>query len=300
MPPWAAMLCIIFAAVIISALIPKSYKFYGPGLAAITDPSISSGGGLRGQLPKGPSPKIDPTPEVFIEVNIPATELTLYEDGVPLFRRRIAIGQGIYPTPQQVSEIKRIEWNPWWYPPDAPWAKNDKPTPPGPRNPLGVVKLPLSQEILFHGTNVPSSVGRPASHGCMRMHNDDASELAWYLQERFSEQRDPALREEYRKYRWKTFNVVLKKPVPVELVYRPVVARDGLLSFYRDHYNRVGRSHKAAIITELMRAGYEIDGMDDEKIEDLSLQWPVGKQVLIKKLLREPREPIARHWPECS
>jgi hypothetical protein len=299
-PPWAAMLCIIFIAFIIAALIPKGYRSYGPGFAAIPDASISSGGGLRERVPGKRAPEVDPTPEVFIEVNIPATELTLYEDGVPLFRRRIAIGRGIYPTPQQVSAIERIEWNPWWYPPDAPWAKNDKPTPPGPRNPLGVVKLPLSQEILFHGTNAPWSVGRPASHGCMRMHNRDVSELAWYLQERFSEQRDPSLREEYRKYRWKTFKVILKRPVPVEIVYRPVVARDGLLSFYRDHYNRVAGSRKAAIITELMRAGYEIDGMDDEKIKGLSREWPVGKEVLIMKLMREPREQIARQWPECS
>jgi hypothetical protein len=294
------MLCFIFIAILIAAIIPKGYRSYGPRLAAIPDTSISSGGGLRERLPQEAGPEVDPTPDVFIQVNIPATELTLYEDGVPLFRRRIAIGQGIYPTPQQVSEINRIEWNPWWYPPDAPWAANDKPTPPGPRNPLGVVKMPLSQEILFHGTNAAWSVGRPASHGCMRMHNRDARELAWYLQERFSEKRDPALREEYRKYRWKTFKVILDKPVPVELVYRPVVARDGLLSFHRDHYNRVAGGRKAAIVTELMRAGYEIDGMDDEKIEGLSREWPVGKEGLIRKLMRAPHERIAKHWPECS
>lgn len=299
-PPWAAMIAFIFVVVLMVAMLPTDYGYESATGEITAETSISSGGGSRERMPERKEPPVDPTPDVFILVNIPATELTLYEDGVPLFRRSIAIGRGIYPTPQQVSEIKRIEWNPWWYPPDAPWAKNDKPTPPGPRNPLGVVKLPLSQEILFHGTNAPSSVGRPASHGCMRMLNRDVRELAWYLQERFSEKRDPALLEEYRKYRWKTFTVHLDRPVPVELVYRPVSARDGLLSFHNDHYGRVAGRRKAAIITELLRAGYEIDGMDDKKIESLARDWPIGRDHLIIKLMREVEEPAIEHWPECS
>jgi hypothetical protein len=240
-------------------------------------------------------------PDVFIEVNIPATELILYEDGVPLFIRRVAIGRGIYPTPQQESEIKRIEWNPWWYPPPySAWAKNDKPTPPGPRNPLGLAKLPLSGDILFHGTNAAWSVGRAASHGCMRMHNQDVTDLAWYLQQHFSDQKDPALREEYRKFGWKTFRVPLSKPVPVKLVYRPVVARDGQLLFFTDHYNRVAGNRKAAIVTEFLRAGYEIDGMDDAAIERLSKEWPVDRRLPIVKLMREQEQPVGERWPECS
>jgi len=65
---------------------------------------------------------IDRTPKVYIEVNIPATELTVYENGHPLFKRRVAIGQGVYPTPEQESYITKIEWNPWWYPPESDWA----------------------------------------------------------------------------------------------------------------------------------------------------------------------------------
>jgi len=287
-------------AVLIAASLPKSYKMKAMTIGTSADTSISSGGGMRGPAPRGAQHEVDPRPDVFIQVNIPATELTLYEDGVPLFRRRIAIGSGVYPTPQQVSTIKKIEWNPWWYPPDAEWAKNDKPTPPGPRNPLGVVKIPLSNEILFHGTNAAWSVGRPASHGCMRMYNDDAAELAWYLQERFSDQSDPALKDEYSKYRWKTFKVMLNRHVPVELVYRPVIARDGVIKFHRDYYNRVAGKRKAAILTELLRAGYEIDGIDDGRVEGLARDWPVGREILIIKLMREAREPLAQHWPECS
>ncbi|MFH1829985.1 MAG: L,D-transpeptidase [Pseudomonadota bacterium] len=295
--PAAAMIALMLLAVAIAAVIPLSLK-RSVRIQAV-DTSISSGGGFRSLLLEEEQ-KIDATPRVFIEVNIPATEFVLYEDGVLLFKKRVAIGRGVYPTPQQVSAIKKIEWNPWWYPPKAEWAKNDKPTPPGPRNPLGLVKMPLSDEILFHGTNASWSVGRPASHGCMRMHNQDATEIAWYLQERFSSQRDPNLREEYKKYGWKTYKVMLDKPVPVELVYRPVVARDGKLTFYNDYYQRVAGKHKAAIITELLRAGYEINEIDDKKIERLSRQWPVGDQIPITKLMRKPQGASFDEWPECS
>lgn len=225
-------------------------------------------------------------PLVSIEVNIPATEMTLYEGGNPLFRRKIAIGSGVYPTPEQESAIKRIEWNPWWYPPpDAPWAKGAKPEPPGPGNPLGLVKMPLSDAIMFHGTNKDWSVGHPASHGCMRMHNRDVTAIAWYLQERFSEKTDPALLELYRKNRGTTYPVVLATHVPVRLSYRPVVARDDVIAFYPDHYRRVAGKQKAAVITALIRGGYELSVFDDAALANVAKEWPSGREVPLAELL---------------
>jgi len=238
--------------------------------------------------------------EILIEVNIPATELTLYEDGIPKFRRRVAIGQGVYPTPEQATAIKGAEWNPWWYPPDAPWAKGEKPTPPGPGNPMGLAKMALSREILFHGTNKPWSVGRPASHGCMRMHNRDVTDMAWYLQQRFSSQCDPALREQYEKQGWKTFTVKFDRPVPVHVVYRPVLAREGKLAFFKDHYNRVAGKREAAILTELIRAGYDIEGLDEDEVKALSERWPLEELVDIRTLMREKSIVDFIDVPECS
>lgn len=239
--------------------------------------------------------------EVFIEVNIPATEMTLFEGGAPLFKRKVAIGQGVYPTPVQESFIKRIEWNPWWYPPpDAPWAKGAKPTPPGPGNPLGLVKIPLSAEILFHGTNKDWSVGHPASHGCMRMHNRDVTELAWFLQERFSEKRDPALREIYAKNHGTTYNVQLSSQVPVRIVYRPVSAQADFLMFYPDHYHRVTANKKGAIITELLRAGYDISVFDESVIDGLAKAWPIGAEISIKDLQIERPAPDFSAEASCE
>jgi lipoprotein-anchoring transpeptidase ErfK/SrfK len=50
---------------------------------------------------------------------------------------------------------------------------------PGPNNPVGVVWIDLSKEHYgIHGTPDPSLVGHAASHGCIRLTNWDASELA--------------------------------------------------------------------------------------------------------------------------
>ena len=48
----------------------------------------------------------------------------------------------------------------------------------GPRNPVGVVWCGLNKPgIGIHGTNSPQSIGRAASHGCMRVANWDAIRL---------------------------------------------------------------------------------------------------------------------------
>ena len=50
---------------------------------------------------------------------------------------------------------------------------------PGPNNPVGVVWIDLSKEHYgIHGTPDPSKVGHTYSHGCIRLTNWDAAELA--------------------------------------------------------------------------------------------------------------------------
>jgi lipoprotein-anchoring transpeptidase ErfK/SrfK len=51
--------------------------------------------------------------------------------------------------------------------------------PPGPRNPVGVMWIALNKKgIAIHGTNEPDSIGRSASHGCVRLANWDVVRLA--------------------------------------------------------------------------------------------------------------------------
>jgi len=50
--------------------------------------------------------------------------------------------------------------------------------PPGPNNPVGVIWIALSKEgIGIHGTDDPDSIGRSASHGCIRLANWDVVKL---------------------------------------------------------------------------------------------------------------------------
>jgi lipoprotein-anchoring transpeptidase ErfK/SrfK len=90
----------------------------------------------------------------------------------------VATGQRQYPTPLGRFNIV-VKWkNPWWYPPDSPWAQGQKPIPPGPDNPLGTRWLGLSAPgVGIHGTPSDASIGYSVSHGCIRMHIPQAEWL---------------------------------------------------------------------------------------------------------------------------
>ena len=99
-----------------------------------------------------------------------ANRLTLY-DGMKLRRTfGVATGASRYPTPLGKFQIV-VKWrNPWWYPPQSDWAKDAKPIPPGPGNPLGTRWMGISSPAVgIHGTPDPASIGYSVSHGCIRM-----------------------------------------------------------------------------------------------------------------------------------
>ena len=96
--------------------------------------------------------------------------LTLYHRTHVVRTFRVATGQAIYPTPLGRFEIVVMWKNPWWYPPNDPWAAGEKPTPPGPGNPLGTRWMGLSSPgVGIHGTPESGSIGYSESHGCIRM-----------------------------------------------------------------------------------------------------------------------------------
>ncbi len=92
---------------------------------------------------------------------------------------------GVGRAGKQWAGVSRIDGkyvNPAWSPP--PEVKRDKPSLPdvipggSPRNPMGVAALTLAGgEYAIHGTNQPSSVGGYVSYGCIRMYNQDISDL---------------------------------------------------------------------------------------------------------------------------
>ncbi len=102
-----------------------------------------------------------------------------YYRGAQLMRKfGVATGQSVYPTPTGTFSIVDLQLNPWWLPPDSPWAAGKKPIPPGPGNPLGTRWMGLSASgVGIHGTPDDASIGYSASHGCIRMHIPDAEWL---------------------------------------------------------------------------------------------------------------------------
>jgi lipoprotein-anchoring transpeptidase ErfK/SrfK len=90
----------------------------------------------------------------------------------------VATGQSIYPTPVGNWHVVDMQRDPWWRPPDSPWAKGLKPIPPGPGNPLGTRWMGLDAPgVGMHGTPDAASIGYSASHGCIRMYVPDAEWL---------------------------------------------------------------------------------------------------------------------------
>jgi lipoprotein-anchoring transpeptidase ErfK/SrfK len=91
---------------------------------------------------------------------------------------QVATGQSAYPTPLGRFTIA-VKWkNPWWYPPNSPWAQGAKPIPPGPGNPLGTRWMGLTAPgVGIHGTPDSASVGYSVSHGCIRMRIAEAEWL---------------------------------------------------------------------------------------------------------------------------
>jgi lipoprotein-anchoring transpeptidase ErfK/SrfK len=54
----------------------------------------------------------------------------------------------------------------------------------GPKNPLGARAIYLGSSIYrIHGTNEPKSIGKSASSGCIRMLNDDVTELYQFVKQ---------------------------------------------------------------------------------------------------------------------
>jgi lipoprotein-anchoring transpeptidase ErfK/SrfK len=115
-----------------------------------------------------------------IEINLSSNQLTFY-NGLKVVRTYpVATGQPSFPTPQGTWEIVYKRVNPTWTNPDPEgWGKDmPKSIPPGPGNPLGTRAMSTSASgILIHGTYASGSIGRYASHGCIRMFLSDVEAL---------------------------------------------------------------------------------------------------------------------------
>ncbi len=112
-----------------------------------------------------------PSPARKIIISLADCRLALVDGDQVIRIYRTAVGAPQSPSPVGSYQIINRITNPTYFVPG-------KVVPPGPANPLGTRWLGLNVKGYgIHGTNQPKSIGRAASHGCIRLRNEDMEEL---------------------------------------------------------------------------------------------------------------------------
>jgi L,D-transpeptidase ErfK/SrfK len=114
-------------------------------------------------------------------LNIP--EMRLYDLRIEALPEvfAVAVGDAADPTPVGAFRIGEKRVDPVWRVPAS--IRLERPelparVPPGPDNPLGGHWMTLGASSYgIHGTNVRWSIGREATHGCVRLYEDDMKRL---------------------------------------------------------------------------------------------------------------------------
>jgi lipoprotein-anchoring transpeptidase ErfK/SrfK len=130
--------------------------------------------GLAAQPRPATAARIDESsvvPARQIVISIPDRKLALVENGRVVKIYQVAVGRRVTPSPTGTLFIANRVKNPTYYRPGVV-------IPPGKNDPVGTRWMGLSKRGYgIHGTDEPWSIGRAASHGCIRMRNRDAEDL---------------------------------------------------------------------------------------------------------------------------
>lgn len=138
---------------------------------------------------------IDPGDDVTakvarIEVDKTARRLRAYDDaGGVVVDYPVSVGSDELPSPSGVHEVVAVAIEPnYTYDPEVNFKQGDNDErlilPPGPNNPVGTVWIDLSKPTYgLHGWPDPAELFVSSSHGCVRMTNWDATELAHLVSE---------------------------------------------------------------------------------------------------------------------
>jgi lipoprotein-anchoring transpeptidase ErfK/SrfK len=153
---------------VLQALNPKSH-FIRPG-EQITVPNVRSPNSTKAAR--------------IVVSKVASTLVVLDGDGKTIVQYPCTTGSEHDPLPLGEWTVVSIQKNPHFnYNPELFWDANPKRSKariaPGPNNPVGVIWIDLSKEHYgIHGTPEPSTIGYAESHGCIRLTNWDAAELA--------------------------------------------------------------------------------------------------------------------------
>lgn len=204
--------------------------------------------------------------ELALVLNLPASRLDLLREGRLETSYRVAIGQPEFPTPTGQFLVSAAEWNPWWVPPAREWTKGQEPMPPGPTNPMGRVKLFFRAFYYLHGTPDSGSIGRAASHGCVRLANGDAVALATTLIRVAVPGIEPDRLAAMAADRVATLSVPFERRVPLTIEYRVIEPAGDSVRIHPNPYR-----WSPALILEALRAERPALALDRERLERLLL-----------------------------
>ena len=133
-------------------------------------------------------PSEAPRDGTVITIDVSTNQAYLFQEGELVRKSAAATGTDkvlkrglrfwLFRTPRGRHKVLRKIENPVWTKPDWAFVEEGKPVPP-PDSPsrkvtgkLGKYALDLGDGILIHGTDDPKSIGKRASHGCIRLPNE--------------------------------------------------------------------------------------------------------------------------------
>lgn len=242
---------LVLAALLLAALAPAA--------GAASSGAANTGAASTGVAnPGAEAPSAAPGLEIV--VNVPAGELAVFEgdDFVRIYP--VTVGMRAHPTPVGEYTLTKAVWNPWWHPPKSRWARGKKPQPPGPDNSMGRAKLYFKPLYFIHGTAETDMLGRPASHGCVRMSNTDVIDLARLVHRHATPDLDPATLDALAADPKATREIALERPVTLRIVYERVELVGDEVVVHPDVYRRVSRRDlEAQVAAALAERGEAVD-----------------------------------------
>ena len=115
-----------------------------------------------------------------IIIDTPRRFLFLVEGNGKARRYGIGVGRPGFEWAGVKSITRKAEWPDWRPPPEMLKRRPDLPRhmAGGPENPMGARGLYLGSSLYrIHGTNEPHTIGQAVSSGCIRMRNEDVTDL---------------------------------------------------------------------------------------------------------------------------
>ncbi len=129
--------------------------------------------------PKETASRLRKENRTIITVDRNTNELRLFKNFKLSKKYRVAVGAQGHETPAGTYTINDKQVNPSWHVPMSDWAGSLAGTvvPPGPSNPLKARWMGFFDGAGIHGTSDRGSIGSNASHGCVRMLEEDVIDL---------------------------------------------------------------------------------------------------------------------------